>query len=233
MGARCGAMRPSAACGSWVTSRSTSRPAARTTVPTLRSFTTALDRGAPPDAFSRHGQLWGNPLYDWRALRETGYHWWVERVRRTLALFDLARIDHFRGFVAYWAVPAGAADARRRALAARARAARCLRRSGASWAAAAARRRGPRGDHPGRRAAPGPARLPGMLVLQFGFDTRASAHRPTRARATMPTTESSTPEPTTTTPPAGWCGSLVPARRTSSTASWAAVGIIDRSRGGD
>jgi 4-alpha-glucanotransferase len=67
--------------------------------------------GAPPDAYSDTGQLWGNPLYDWPALRRRGYRWWVERLRRTLELFDLARIDHFRGFVSYWAVPAGARTA--------------------------------------------------------------------------------------------------------------------------
>jgi 4-alpha-glucanotransferase len=63
--------------------------------------------GVPPDAWSATGQLWGNPLYDWRALRETGYRWWIERFRRTFELVDAARIDHFRGFVAYWAVPVG------------------------------------------------------------------------------------------------------------------------------
>jgi 4-alpha-glucanotransferase len=68
--------------------------------------------GAPPDALSRFGQLWKNPLYDWGALRRSGYRWWIERLRRTLELFDLARIDHFRGFVAYWAVPNGARTAR-------------------------------------------------------------------------------------------------------------------------
>jgi 4-alpha-glucanotransferase len=67
--------------------------------------------GAPPDAFAPGGQLWGNPLYDWPALQRRGYVWWIERVRRTLELFDLARIDHFRGFVAYWAVPARARKA--------------------------------------------------------------------------------------------------------------------------
>ena len=67
--------------------------------------------GAPPDAYSSVGQLWGNPLYDWPALRRRRYRWWTERLRRTMALFDLARIDHFRGFVSYWAVPAGARNA--------------------------------------------------------------------------------------------------------------------------
>jgi 4-alpha-glucanotransferase len=67
--------------------------------------------GVPPDAFTSKGQLWGNPLYDWPALRRRRYRWWTERLRRTFDLFDLARIDHFRGFVAYWAVPATAREA--------------------------------------------------------------------------------------------------------------------------
>jgi 4-alpha-glucanotransferase len=74
-------------------------------------FQSGFVAGAPPDAYSRTGQLWGNPLYDWPALQRRGYRWWVERVRRTLDLFDLARIDHFRGLVAYWAVPTGARTA--------------------------------------------------------------------------------------------------------------------------
>jgi 4-alpha-glucanotransferase len=68
--------------------------------------------GAPPDKFTDLGQLWGNPLYDWPALRRRGYRWWVERFRRAGELFDLCRIDHFRAFVAYWTVPEGAVDAR-------------------------------------------------------------------------------------------------------------------------
>jgi 4-alpha-glucanotransferase len=75
-------------------------------------FQTGLVAGAPPDAYATDGQLWGNPLYDWPALQRRGYRWWVERVSRTLELFDLARIDHFRGLVAYWAVPAGSRTAR-------------------------------------------------------------------------------------------------------------------------
>jgi 4-alpha-glucanotransferase len=69
--------------------------------------------GVPPDAFSANGQHWGNPLYDWTSLRATGYRWWKERLRRTLELVDVARVDHFRGFVAYWAVPRRARTARR------------------------------------------------------------------------------------------------------------------------
>jgi len=68
--------------------------------------------GVPPDRYSDRGQLWGNPLYDWPALCRRRYRWWTERLRRTFELFDLARIDHFRGFVAYWSVPEGAPDAR-------------------------------------------------------------------------------------------------------------------------
>jgi 4-alpha-glucanotransferase len=62
--------------------------------------------GVPPDYFSATGQRWGNPLYRWRRMRETGYAWWIERFRTTLSLVDLVRLDHFRGFEAYWEVPA-------------------------------------------------------------------------------------------------------------------------------
>jgi 4-alpha-glucanotransferase len=131
-------------------------------------FAAGFVAGVPPDAFTDKGQLWGNPLYDWRALRRSGYAWWTARFRRVFELFDLARIDHFRGFVAYWAVPAGA----RYALA-------------GSW------RRGPgRAPFDAAAAALGSLPLiaedlgvitppverlrdalgyPGMVVLQFGF----------------------------------------------------------------
>jgi 4-alpha-glucanotransferase len=69
--------------------------------------------GAPPDALSASGQLWGNPLYDWPTHRASGYRWWVERFRRVFELVDVARIDHFRGFVSYWAVPEGHMTAKR------------------------------------------------------------------------------------------------------------------------
>ena len=62
--------------------------------------------GVPPDYFSETGQLWGNPLYDWSALEEEGFSWWLKRLKHSLALFNLVRIDHFRGLLAYWAVPA-------------------------------------------------------------------------------------------------------------------------------
>ncbi len=68
--------------------------------------------GCPPDAFSADGQLWGNPLYDWAAHERTGYAWWVRRIRYALGLYDVLRIDHFRGFDTYYAIPAGAETAR-------------------------------------------------------------------------------------------------------------------------
>jgi 4-alpha-glucanotransferase len=131
-------------------------------------FETRVVAGAPPDPFNPTGQLWGSPVYRWAIARAEGWRWWVERFRRTLELFDLARIDHFRGFVSYWAVPAGAKTAK-----------------GGRW------RRGP-GAEPfeaARRAlgdlplvaedlgaiTPAVVRLrerlglPGMVVLQFGF----------------------------------------------------------------
>jgi 4-alpha-glucanotransferase len=62
--------------------------------------------GVPPDFFSATGQRWGNPLYNWETMQLDGYRWWVERVKRQLALSDVIRIDHFRGFVDYWEIPA-------------------------------------------------------------------------------------------------------------------------------
>jgi 4-alpha-glucanotransferase len=68
-------------------------------------FQTGAVAGVPPDLFAETGQLWGNPLYDWAAMHAEGYRWWIERFRRTFELVDLTRVDHFRGFVSYWAVP--------------------------------------------------------------------------------------------------------------------------------
>jgi 4-alpha-glucanotransferase len=140
--------------------------------------------GVPPDAFTAKGQLWGNPIYDWPALRRRRYRWWVERLRRTFDLFDLARIDHFRGFAAYWAVPVGARDA-----------------SGGRWvrgpgravfdAALGELRRLPLIAEDLGVITPAVTRLreslglPGMVVLQFGFNPHEpeSVHRPERYRA--------------------------------------------------
>ncbi len=125
--------------------------------------------GAPPDAYASSGQLWGNPLYDWPALQRRGYRWWVERLRRSFELFDVARVDHFRGFVAYWAVPAGAADAS---------SGRWLRGPGAAPFLAARRALGELPliaedlgviTEPVRRLRDR-LDLPGMVVLEFAFD---------------------------------------------------------------
>ncbi|MBW1980744.1 MAG: 4-alpha-glucanotransferase [Deltaproteobacteria bacterium] len=67
--------------------------------------------GVPPDYFSSTGQLWGNPVYDWEALQKSGFAWWIRRMELNLSLFDLVRLDHFRGLVAYWEVPATEATA--------------------------------------------------------------------------------------------------------------------------
>ncbi|MNR88645.1 4-alpha-glucanotransferase [compost metagenome] len=63
--------------------------------------------GVPPDYFSATGQLWGNPLYRWDVMRRTGYSWWIARMQMALVMYDIVRIDHFRGFDAYWAIPYG------------------------------------------------------------------------------------------------------------------------------
>ena len=69
--------------------------------------------GVPPDYFSSTGQLWGNPLYRWDRMEASGFEWWIERFRATLAIVDLVRVDHFRGFEAYWKVPGDAKTAER------------------------------------------------------------------------------------------------------------------------
>ena len=67
--------------------------------------TLIVQAGVPPDYFSETGQLWGNPLYDWDRLASDDYRWWIERMRAALAMFDVVRLDHFRGFEAFWEVP--------------------------------------------------------------------------------------------------------------------------------
>jgi 4-alpha-glucanotransferase len=105
--------------------------------------------GVPPDYFSATGQLWGNPLYRWDRMAQTGYRWWIDRLRSALARHDLVRIDHFRGFAAYWEVPAEAETAvTGRWVQGPGPAARAGRRS-------AHRGRGSGGHHPG---GPGSAR---------------------------------------------------------------------------
>jgi 4-alpha-glucanotransferase len=136
--------------------------------------------GVPPDYFSATGQRWGNPLYDWPVHAETGFSWWIRRIRRSLELCDLLRIDHFRGFVAAWHIPAGAPTA-----------------VDGEWVAAPGRPLLERllrefGDlpliaedlgviTPEVEALRDDFRLPGMKVLQFGFGTE-SAHAIDRFR---------------------------------------------------
>jgi 4-alpha-glucanotransferase len=141
-------------------------------------FRPGVVAGAPPDAFSALGQLWGNPVYDWAALREQGYAWWVARLARNFALFDWVRLDHFRGLVSFWAVPEGAADAR---------SGRWLRGPGVELFDAV---RGALGDDlplvaedlgmitPPVESLRDRLGLPGMLVLQFGFGRGAERSSP-------------------------------------------------------
>lgn len=78
-----------------------------------RDHRPAFISGVPPDYFSRDGQLWGNPVYDWDRMKRNGFEWWRQRFVFALKLYDYVRIDHFRGFVAYWEVRAGAPTAKR------------------------------------------------------------------------------------------------------------------------
>ena len=68
--------------------------------------------GVPPDYFSEDGQLWGNPLYNWEKMKQDGYAWWTNRLKKALSMYDIVRIDHFRGFDRFYAVPAGSVNAR-------------------------------------------------------------------------------------------------------------------------
>jgi 4-alpha-glucanotransferase len=140
-------------------------------------FRPGLQAGVPPDAFTDKGQLWGNPVFDWPALRRRGYRWWIERLRRTFAMVDMTRIDHFRGFVAYWAVPEGARDAR---------GGRWVRGPGAALFRAAAAQLGELNviaedlgviTEPVERLRR-TLGFPGMVVLQFGLEDPRSPHHP-------------------------------------------------------
>jgi 4-alpha-glucanotransferase len=135
--------------------------------------------GVPPDYFAKTGQLWGNPLYRWDRMEETGFAWWVARLKHQLSLHDVLRLDHFRGFAAYWAVPAGSKTAET-----------------GGWEPGP----GAKLFEAARRALGGlplvaedlgtitedvvelrtQFALPGMRVLQFGFDDPLSDHAPHR-----------------------------------------------------
>ncbi len=76
-----------------------------------KEFKPTVVAGVPPDFFSRTGQLWGNPLYDWKKHKISGYTWWIERIQNTLDMVDIIRLDHFRGFAGYYEIPADAKTA--------------------------------------------------------------------------------------------------------------------------
>jgi 4-alpha-glucanotransferase len=135
--------------------------------------------GVPPDYFSESGQLWGTPLYDWGRVEAEGFGWWIRRMRADLARVDLLRLDHFRGFQAYWSIPAGARDAR-----------------GGHWEPGPGERlfralRDALGGLPivaedlgditdDVRALRDSLGVPGMRVLQFGVGYPESEHHPSR-----------------------------------------------------
>ncbi len=135
--------------------------------------------GVPPDYFSATGQLWGNPLYRWDRMAEDGYTWWAQRLRAALAMFDILRMDHFRGFEAYWEVPAGEATAVR---------GRWVTGPGADLFRALTRALGPLPIvaenlgviTPEVEAIREEFRFPGMAILQFAFgtDPQAPTFRP-------------------------------------------------------
>jgi 4-alpha-glucanotransferase len=135
--------------------------------------------GVPPDYFSATGQLWGNPLYRWDRMEADGFGWWIRRLRAELAKFDLVRLDHFRGFASYWAIPAGA----RTAVEGRWEEGPGMRLFDAARAAIGglpfiAEDLGIVGDDV--RALLRATALPGMRVMQFGFDSPDSEHAPWR-----------------------------------------------------
>jgi 4-alpha-glucanotransferase len=172
-------------------------------------FESRVVAGAPPDSYSRTGQLWGNPVYRWDVARAEGWRWWIERFRRTFELVDLTRVDHFRGFVSYWAVPARAKTAK---------GGRWVRGPGAEPFEAARRELGelPLVAEDLGAITPAVVRLrerlgfPGMVVLQFAFlGGRTSPHRPENhpenAVAYTGTHDHDTA--------VGWWSSLTPAQR--------------------
>jgi 4-alpha-glucanotransferase len=184
-------------------------------------FQRGVVAGAPPDAYSDEGQHWGNPLYDWPALRRRRYSWWAQRIARNLELFDAARIDHFRGFVAYWAIPERARTAR---------SGRWRRGPGAApfhaMRAALGRELPLVVEDLGVITAPvrrlrDELRLPGMVVTQFGFDDEQSPHRferhPRRSVAYVSTHDH--------LPAAGWWAAASDAERAAALAAFARAGV--------
>ncbi len=136
--------------------------------------------GVPPDYFSATGQRWGNPLYRWDVLAARGFDWWIDRIRRAIELYDIVRLDHFRGFEAYWAIPAEEETAVNGEWVKAPGLALFRALEACAGPAAAGRRRSglitPEVD--ALRLELG---MPGMKVLQFGFgDKGAHTHLPHR-----------------------------------------------------
>ncbi|MGB9511894.1 MAG: 4-alpha-glucanotransferase [Candidatus Acidiferrum sp.] len=133
--------------------------------------------GVPPDYFSKNGQLWGNPIYQWEQIERTGFKWWIDRFKATLEAVDLLRLDHFRGFEAFWSVRANQPTARK---------GRWIKGPGARLFERTRKELG--GDPPFVAENLGTITseveqlrqqfgFPGMAVLQFGFDEEGT-HRP-------------------------------------------------------
>ncbi|WP_199538959.1 4-alpha-glucanotransferase [Desertihabitans brevis] len=185
-------------------------------------FRTDAVAGVPPDAFSETGQLWGNPLYDWDALAADGMRWWVERLRRTFDLFDLVRIDHFRGFSAYWAVPVGDTTAEN---------GRWVPGPGRAVFDAATRELGPlpvvAEDLGDIDAATDALRrelgLPGMAVLQFAFnpDDPDKSHEPENLEADQVVYTGTHDNDTVV----GWWDTLPEVRRAQVRRAWRAAAV--------
>lgn len=132
--------------------------------------------GVPPDYFSPKGQLWGNPLYNWKEMKKDGYSWWRARMKRMLTLFDGVRIDHFRAVESYWSLPADAQDAT---------VGRWVKGPGMALVKALKEEAGDKlliaedlGDiTPAVEKLVAQSGFPGMRVFQFGFDSPHSPHR--------------------------------------------------------
>ena len=138
------------------------------------SYRPKVVAGCPPDSFNADGQLWGNPIYDWEKMKETGYEWWIRRMAAAARMYDVVRLDHFRGFESYWAVPA-----------------ECTTAAGGSWQPGpgmdfirAIQKALPQLDciaedlgymTPEVRQLQLDSGYPSMKVLQFGFDSREDA----------------------------------------------------------
>jgi len=162
----------------------------------------AEQAGVPPDLFAAEGQLWGNPLYDWEALRQDGFRWWLERLGRLFRLFDYVRLDHFRGFEAVWSVPAGKKP----------KEGRWVPAMGLELFRAAYERFGPLPViaedlgmiTPAVRALLDAEGFPGMDVLQF-YDGDVFAYRPPRGKLAYTGTHDNDTL-------AGWCEKRFPER---------------------